>query len=50
MNEFEKLVLNMRQAQKNYFKTRLQRWLKTSKELEAQVDKHLAKLNKPELF
>lgn len=40
--EFADLVQKMREAQKNYFKTRLQRDLKLSKEFEKKVDDALA--------
>lgn len=40
--EFADLVFAMREAQKNYFKTRLQRDLKLSKEMEKKVDDALA--------
>ncbi|MBQ3838241.1 MAG: hypothetical protein II814_14095 [Treponema sp.] len=40
--EFADLVWKMREAQKNYFKTRLQRDLKLSKEIEKKVDDVLA--------
>ena len=37
-NEFIKLVAQMREAQRNYFKTRDRSWLGKSKALERQVD------------
>lgn len=40
--EFADMVQKMREAQKNYFKTRLQRDLKLSKEIEKKVDDALA--------
>lgn len=40
--EFADMVKKMREAQKNYFRTRLQRDLKLSKELEKKVDDALA--------
>lgn len=40
--EFADMVQKMREAQKNYFKTRLQRDLKLSKEMEKKVDDVLA--------
>ncbi len=40
--EFADLVFAMREAQKNYFRTRLQRDLKLSKEMEKKVDDALA--------
>lgn len=49
MNEFETLVFNMRAAQRNYFKTRSKYWLTNSKVLESEVDKHLDKINNPEI-
>jgi hypothetical protein len=49
MNEFEQLVNKMRIAQKNYFKTRDKYWLKKSKEIESQVDKHIADITNPEI-
>jgi len=45
MNEFEKLVFDMRSAQKMYFKLRTAYWLSRSKELESKVDKHLSNIN-----
>ena len=54
--EFAYMVQEMREAQKNYFRTRLQRDLKLSKELEKKVDDALAARAKakepvqPELF
>lgn len=42
MNEFEKLVLKMRTAQKNYFRTRDPRYLQESKQAERAVDGQLA--------
>ena len=42
MNEFEKLVLMMRNEQKLYFKTRNSIHLTKSKQLERSVDKFLA--------
>lgn len=46
--EFYKLVQEMRDAQKAYFRTRLPEVLQRSKKLEAQVDKEIAELNKPD--
>jgi hypothetical protein len=40
--DFKKLVQKMREAQKNYFRTRSYESLKQSKELESQVDSILA--------
>ncbi len=42
MTDFETLVSEMRQAQRSYFATREGKWLDRSKQLEYQVDKHLA--------
>ena len=39
--DFVYLVQEMRLAQKNYFGTRMKKWLIRSKELEKQVDKLL---------
>lgn len=51
MNEFEKLVAEMRHAQKRYFETRSKNyWLPLSKQLEHQVDQHLQNINQPKLF
>lgn len=50
MTEFEKLVQEMRKAQKYYFKTRDKNVLETSKKLERQVDEYLANKNNPKLF
>lgn len=41
MNEFEKLVYEMRCAQVNYFRTRSKEALQQSKQLEKRVDKCL---------
>jgi hypothetical protein len=49
MNEFEKLVLDMRNSQKEYFKTKYPSWLKRSKELEVKVDQHLMNINQPKI-
>jgi len=49
MNDFEKLVSEMRNAQKKYFKTRDAYWLRKSKELESAVDVHLSNINQPSL-
>ena len=40
-DEFAKLVLLMRNAQRNYFKTRSSDWLNKAKELEKRVDEEL---------
>lgn len=53
MNDFEKLVLEMRTAQKNYFKTSYndnvlkQKYLTESKLKESMVDKHLKAKQNP---
>ena len=39
---FRALVARMRQAQREYFKTRNASWLRLSKDLERQVDARLA--------
>lgn len=44
--EFFDLVTEMRQNQKDYFKTRSNESLKRSKELEKQVDDEIARVNK----
>ena len=49
MNDFEKLVENMREAQKLYFKTRDKYWLRKSKELEKAVDDYLKEKHQPKL-
>ena len=41
MNEFEKLVYEMRSAQINYFRTRSKEVLQLSKQLEKRVDEYL---------
>lgn len=41
MNEFEQLVLEMRTAQKNYFRTRDKKYLQASKQAEKAVDDYL---------
>lgn len=41
MNEFEKLVYEMRSAQINYFRTRSKEVLQQSKQLEKRVDEYL---------
>ena len=47
-NEFVKLVAQMREAQRNYFKTRDRSWLGKSKALERQVDNQIAATNNPQ--
>ena len=44
--EFFELVVEMRYAQKNYFKTRNQGYLDRSKNLEKQVDKEIERVQK----
>lgn len=44
--DFFKLVEQMRQNQKDYFKTRSTESLRKSKELEKQVDDEIARVNK----
>lgn len=46
--EFIKLVADMREAQRNYFKTRDRSWLDKSKALERQVDNQIAAMNNPQ--
>ena len=43
MTDFEILVADMRNAQKDYFRTRSQNALQSAKELEKQVDEHIKK-------
>lgn len=52
MNEFEKLVDEMRSAQINYFRTRSKEYLQQSKQLEKNVDEYLKnkKINQQKLF
>ena len=56
MNDFEKLVLEIRTAQKNYFKTPYtdrvlkQKYLTESKLKESMVDKHLKSKTSPTLL
>lgn len=52
MNEFEKLVYEMRSAQKEYFRTRSKDVLQHSKQLERRVDEYLKakENNQPTLF
>ena len=47
-NEFVKLVAQMREAQRNYFKTRDRSWLVKSKALERQDDNQIAAMNNPQ--
>ena len=49
MNDFEKLVLEMRNAQKEYFKHRGTIALQTSKKLEREVDQHLSNITNPKM-
>jgi hypothetical protein len=44
--EFFELVVEMRYAQKNYFKTRNQGYLDRSKNLEKQVDNEIERVQK----
>lgn len=44
--EFFNLVSEMRQAQRNYFKTRNQGYLDRSKHLEKQVDAEIERVNR----
>ena len=44
MTDFETLVEKMRQAQKQYFRTKIKHDLKLSIEYERRVDEHLRKL------
>lgn len=46
MTDFEILVADMRKAQKDYFRTRLQSALRSAMELEKQVDEHIQKAQK----
>ena len=46
MDTFEKLVRDMRAAQKKYFKTRDRTVLEESKRLEREVDKYLEERSK----
>lgn len=45
MKEFIELVREMRNAQKEYFRTRSKDWLNRSKELEREVDAQLQSIN-----
>lgn len=50
-SQFRDLVRRMRQAQREYFKTRNSGWLQLSKDLEKQVDQELKQIdNNPALF
>lgn len=50
-SQFRDLVRRMRQAQREYFKTRNSGWLRLSKDLEKQVDQELKQIdNNPALF
>lgn len=44
--QFFRLVESMRKAQKNYFKTRINKYLNESKHLEMQVDEEIKRVNK----
>lgn len=41
LTEFEKQVKEMRQAQKEFFRTKKSEWLEHSKDLEKKVDQYL---------
>lgn len=41
MTEFEKMVMEMRTAKKNYFRTRDKKYLQASKQAEKAVDDYL---------
>ena len=43
--EFYDLVVKMREAQKNYFRSRSQVYLKESKQHEKEVDKEIKRVN-----
>ena len=47
-NEFVKLVAQMRDAQRSYFKTRHTVWLEKSKMLERQVDNQIKAMTDPQ--
>tara|TARA_R110000744_G_scaffold195512_1_gene314585 strand:+ start:36742 stop:36897 length:156 start_codon:yes stop_codon:yes gene_type:complete len=49
MNEFEKLVSEMRTAQICFFKTKDRYYLGLSKTLEKKVDSKLSEINNPKL-
>lgn len=49
MNEFEKLVFDMRKSQREFFKTKSTYFLNRSKELEAKVDRYLMNINQPKM-
>lgn len=50
MTEFEKLVQDMRKAQKAYFASRDKKILEQSKALEKKVDEYLKNIKQPKLF
>lgn len=51
MTEFEKLVSDMRKAQKDFFRTHDYAVMRKAKELEKQVDQYLdEQVNGPDLF
>lgn len=50
MTSFELLVLDMRKAQKEYYRTKAQGVLLECKKLEKKVDDHLAICDQPDLF
>ena len=47
MEDLVKLVKEMREAQKEYFRTRDKSMLQRSKELEKAVDKYISEYNQP---
>jgi hypothetical protein len=49
MNEFEKMVLKMRDLQKEYFRTRDRGVLEKSKQAERKVDEFLNNIKNPKL-
>lgn len=44
-NEFFDVVVKMREAQKNYFKTKRSDYLSQSKQLEKQIDDEIKRVN-----
>jgi hypothetical protein len=49
-DDFRQLVAEMRNAQREYFKTRASDWLTAAKKLEKQVDDELRPSKAPTLF
>jgi transcription termination factor NusB len=49
MNEFEKMVLEMRELQKEYFRTRDRGVLEKSKQAERKIDEYLNNKTNPKL-